>query len=148
MMRIVPAEPLHLADIVSIEQMVQPVGWSAKAFEEELNEPHPSFVVFFEEQLSGYVFGQIHVDHGEVMNLAVAPLWQRRGAGKALLQTLLKADHAASIPWFLEVRVHALGAIALYEQLGFERIALRRGYFDRGASDALLMKKPPAAASF
>ena len=44
---------------------------------------------------------------------------------------------------FLEVDAANVAAIGLYDSLGFKRVGVRKGYYDRGAAgraDALLMR--------
>ena len=46
----------------------------------------------------------------------------------------------------LEVRVSNTGAIALYEQLGFEARGVRRGYYTDNREDALIMWREPTSS--
>jgi [ribosomal protein S18]-alanine N-acetyltransferase len=80
-----------------------------------------------------------------VMNVAVAPEYQRRGIASALLGRLfeLTADDDRR-GYTLEVRVSNAGAIALYERLGFEQRGIRRGYYTDNREDALIMWRDPA----
>jgi len=42
---------------------------------------------------------------------------------------------------FLEVRVDNEGAMKLYERSRFVRVGMRRGYYDGGRVDAVVMRK-------
>ena len=56
----------------------------------------------------------------------------------ALLNALLSA---AKGDVFLEVAETNHGAISLYSKLGWQRIAVRKGYYGAGSVDAVVMKK-------
>ena len=43
---------------------------------------------------------------------------------------------------FLEVRESNTPAIALYESLGFEKIGVRKGYYDKPKEDAVIYRLP------
>jgi ribosomal-protein-alanine N-acetyltransferase len=84
------------------------------------------------------------VDAWHVMNVAVADSHRRRGIGSALLERLF--DVTSTDPrrgYTLEVRVSNVGAIRLYERLGFEARGVRRGYYTDNREDALIMWREP-----
>jgi ribosomal protein S18 acetylase RimI-like enzyme len=74
----------------------------------------------------------------------VAPDLRRRGVARALLtMLLLRARRAGMLHAFLEVRPSNAPAMALYESMGFQRIGLRRGYYQAqaGREDAIVYRK-------
>ncbi|MGH4016994.1 MAG: ribosomal protein S18-alanine N-acetyltransferase [Pseudonocardiaceae bacterium] len=77
----------------------------------------------------------------EVHTLAVDPMYQGKGIGRALLRALL--DHAAGMAVFLEVRTDNEPAIALYHSEGFTVIGTRRGYYRPSGADAFTMRREP-----
>ena len=77
-------------------------------------------------------------DEAEILNLAVEPVWRRRGVGSALLDAVQKQACGAI---FLEVAEHNLPAINLYRKLGWEETGVRPGYYDHGTVNAVVMKK-------
>ena len=77
-------------------------------------------------------------DEAELLNLAVDPAYRRHGVASRLLRTLLR-EVAGTV--FLEVAENNPGAIALYQRLGWEAIATRRGYYEMGKINAVVMKK-------
>jgi ribosomal protein S18 acetylase RimI-like enzyme len=81
---------------------------------------------FFEKNYQGFIVYQISDDMVDITGLGVAPHVQRQGLGKALLHTLI--EHHPLKRFFLEVSVHNTGAIAFYEQQGFQKIQLRPLY--------------------
>ncbi|MHB1023272.1 MAG: ribosomal protein S18-alanine N-acetyltransferase [Acidobacteriaceae bacterium] len=95
--------------------------------------------------LVGYAVGKVLSIASEVSaeleNLAVATSARRQGIGYALCEAVVGwcRDHQAA-ELELEVRISNAAAIHMYEQLGFRRTALRRGYYLQPPEDALLMK--------
>jgi ribosomal-protein-alanine N-acetyltransferase len=92
-----------------------------------------------EEQSAGFLaWRQVSEQEAEVLNLGVHPDWRRRGVGSALLDAV---RDAASGDLFLEVAETNAAGIALYESAGWERVALRLGYYASGTINAVVMKK-------
>lgn len=90
--------------------------------------------------------------HVRMLGIAVAPGWQGRGVGSALLERLLHwADRWAGV-LRIELHVHAdnLRARALYERFGFREEGLHRAYTLKDGrwtdawSMARLHPQPPA----
>ncbi|WP_373034330.1 ribosomal protein S18-alanine N-acetyltransferase [Streptomyces sp. NRRL B-2790] len=93
-------------------------------------------------------------DQADVQTIAVARALQGTGLGARLLTELLKAATAFECAEvMLECRVDNVRAQKLYERFGFEPIGFRRGYYQPGNVDALVMRLTtespggPAAAS-
>jgi ribosomal-protein-alanine N-acetyltransferase len=77
-------------------------------------------------------------DEAELLNLAVDPDWRRRGVAKSLLAALEARAHGEI---FLEVAEPNVAAIALYAAAGWEPIGIRKGYYQVGRINAVVMKK-------
>jgi [ribosomal protein S18]-alanine N-acetyltransferase len=140
-------EAEHLDDVEAIERESYPTPWSRSMFDAELRKPSSLALGAFSEGgvLVGYAFVSRYVDAWHVMNVAVAHAYRRRGIAVALLERLFEVT--ATDPrrgYTLEVRVSNTGAIALYEQLGFEARGVRRGYYTDNREDALIMWREPA----
>jgi len=130
-----------LEEIDAIEQRAYPTPWSRTMFASELAKPTSICLGAFEgDQLVGYIINSRYVDAWHVMNVAVDPDFRRRGVATRLLARLFElTEHDGRRGYTLEVRVSNAGAITLYEQLGFERRGLRRGYYTDNREDALIM---------
>jgi [ribosomal protein S18]-alanine N-acetyltransferase len=131
----------HLGEIEEIERNAYPTPWSRTMFASELAKPTSICLGAFEgDQLIGYIVNSRYVDAWHVMNVAVDPSHRRRGIATRLLERLFELTKADGRRGYtLEVRVSNLGAITLYEDLGFERRGLRRGYYTDNREDALIM---------
>lgn len=132
--------------VEEIEQASYPTPWSRAMFVAELRKPSSLAVGAFSEEdvLIGYAFISRYVDAWHVMNVAVAPSHRRRGIARALLERVFEVT--AIDPrrgYTLEVRVSNVGAIRLYERLGFESRGIRRAYYTDNREDALIMWKGP-----
>ncbi|GHJ93144.1 ribosomal-protein-alanine acetyltransferase [Streptomyces sp. NE5-10] len=92
-------------------------------------------------ELAGYAGLAAAGGLGDVQTIAVArPQWGT-GLGARLLTDLLQ--HATAFECdevLLEVRVDNTRAQKLYERFGFEPIGFRRGYYQPGNVDALVMR--------
>ena len=133
--------------VEEIERASYPTPWSRSMFDAELRKPSALGLGAFSEDgvLVGYAFVSRYVDAWHVMNVAVALSHRRRGIASALLERLFEVT--ATDPrrgYTLEVRVSNLGAIKLYERLGFESRGIRRGYYTDNREDALIMWREPS----
>ncbi|MDQ1038204.1 ribosomal-protein-alanine N-acetyltransferase [Streptomyces sp. V3I8] len=78
---------------------------------------------------------------GDVQTIAVAREHWGTGLGALLLTELLRAATAFECTEvLLECRVDNIRAQKLYERFGFEPIGFRRGYYQPGNVDALVMR--------
>jgi ribosomal-protein-alanine N-acetyltransferase len=139
---------LSLSDLNAIEEIERasyPTPWSRSMFAGELAKPTSLCLGAFEDdQLAGYLIISRYVDAWHVMNIAVAPEFRRRGIATALLEKLFELTEDGSRRGYtLEVRVSNLGAIKLYERLGFTGRGIRRGYYTDNREDALIMWRDP-----
>lgn len=90
--------------------------------------------------LAGFVIGRPVADEFEILNLAVAKAFRRRGIATQLVSaTLNEAAVAHARQVFLEVRASNQGAIALYMRLGFRVCGRRPNYYRDPLEDALLL---------
>jgi ribosomal-protein-alanine N-acetyltransferase len=118
--------------------------WSAGIFWSELaGWPGTRHYVVAERDgvVVGYA-GLAVTGDADVQTLAVSPREQGRGLGRLLLADLLEEAgrrHAPAV--LLEVRADNTAAQALYASAGFSEIARRRGYYDGGRVDALVMRR-------
>ena len=130
-----------LDQIMAIEQVCFPTAWPRQVFEMELKSPR-SFtrVSKLGDMVVGYVVAWTVYDEGHILNIAVLPEFRRMGIGEDLMTDCLdyfSRRHAKYA--LLEVRTSNIGAIKLYEKLGFNSIGIRRGYYNDTGEDALVM---------
>ncbi len=140
-----PVSAADLDELLAIELSAYSHPWSRGNFADSLVAGH------WAERLDdaagallGYFVALPGVQELHLLNLSVAPPWQRRGHGRTLLQRvralgLARGDEGL----WLEVRPSNLPAIGLYRQFGFDQVGLRRAYYpdaDGQREDALVMK--------
>ncbi len=100
------------------------------------------------EQVVGYAGLAVNGAEADVQTVAVSPDAQGRGLGRLLLDALVaEAARQGATSVLLEVRADNPAAIRLYERTGFERIALRRRYYQPGDIDAHVMRLRPVPAA-
>jgi ribosomal-protein-alanine N-acetyltransferase len=127
-----------------IETALFPDSWSVETFWSELAhvpETRHYLVAEREGRLVGYA-GLVAVGRqSDVQTLAVAAEEQGHGVGRLLLAALLTEARRRDVgEVLLEVRAENTAAQALYAAAGFERIAVRRGYYQPGGTDALVLR--------
>jgi ribosomal-protein-alanine N-acetyltransferase len=126
-------------------------AWSRDAMRSELASPHSYYLVAVSEsqaaehsdEIDGYagLRAPISAQQADIQTIAVAPGARRSGLGKTLMRQLLtEARQRGAHEVFLEVRSDNPGAQALYEQLGFEQIAVRPHYYQPDDVDAVVMR--------
>ncbi|MEU5364783.1 ribosomal protein S18-alanine N-acetyltransferase [Streptomyces sp. NPDC005925] len=92
-------------------------------------------------RIAGYAGLAAAGDTADVQTIAVARDQWGTGLGSRMLTELLKAATAFECAEvLLECRVDNVRAQKLYERFGFEAIGFRRGYYQPGNVDALVMR--------
>lgn len=136
---------MRMADldaIMAIEPQIYPYPWTRGNFSDSLNSGYTAETLLRDEEIIGYSLMMLVLDEAHLLNLSVAKTYQKQGLGRALLEHMVdvaRSKQMANI--FLEVRQSNLSAIALYENMGFNEMAIRRKYYpaDNGREDAVLM---------
>jgi [ribosomal protein S18]-alanine N-acetyltransferase len=148
----VALRPMRWWDVpaaLTIECALFPDPWSEGTFWSELaGVPETRHYVVAESggELVGYagLFATRHT--ADVQTLAVAADRQGAGLGAMLLTALLdEARWRAAGEVLLEVRADNETAARLYARFGFERIGVRRGYYQPGRVDAVVMRRRSSA---
>jgi ribosomal-protein-alanine N-acetyltransferase len=136
-----------LSAIETIERLSYRTPWSRSMFAGELAKPSSVCLGAYDAHtgaLIGYAIVSRYVDAWHVMNLAVEPVYRRRGVGTALLERLFEATAGDGRRGYtLEVRVSNTGAMRLYERAGFRARGIRRGYYTDNREDAIIMWRDP-----
>ena len=130
--------------VMLLEETVFKAGsWSKEAMLGELESPNTYYLGYFDDSLIAYaglstIPGSFSSD---IQTIAVAERARGKGLGRLMMGELLKRARAqGSEQVLLEVRVDNEVAIQLYSSLGFERIDIRKRYYQPENIDALIMR--------
>ena len=128
--------------IMAIEPHIYSHPWSRGNFSDSLTSGYSAWVLLDGAKIIGYALMMMVLDEAHLLNLSIAKAYQKQGLGRLLLEHMIsiaKRHNAANM--FLEVRPSNISAIALYENIGFNEMAIRRGYYPahNGREDAVLM---------
>jgi len=137
-----PMERTDLDEVLAVEQVSYPVPWKLEHFLQEIHSPLAfPFVAVVDGQVAGYLCLMSLFEEAQIMNIAVAPEFRRKGVARVLLDlAIATAREKGAENLVLEVRESNSAAIALYEGYGFQRYFVRKGYYE-GKEDAILMER-------
>jgi ribosomal-protein-alanine N-acetyltransferase len=95
--------------------------------------------------LAGFVLSRTVASEAEILTIAIAPSFRRRGVGGALLGTHIATLAAQGIEaLFLEVEAGNQAALALYRSFDFYQVGTRKGYYPKAgaiAAAALVLRR-------
>jgi ribosomal-protein-alanine N-acetyltransferase len=95
------------------------------------------------DTLVGYFVAMKGVDEVHLLNLTVAPEYQRQGWARVMLDALALWSRRQDAQWlWLEVRVSNMRAMQVYERHGYRRVGQRKNYYPNGPGqreDAVVM---------
>jgi ribosomal-protein-alanine N-acetyltransferase len=134
-----------LKSVLKIEEGSFSTSWTFNAFIYELlvNDKASYYTYKVENQIIGYIGFWVLDDDIHITNLAVAPIFRKKGVASQLINFV--TDEARRIivsRVSLEVRVTNQEAINLYEKLGFNKGKILKKYYkiEDGIEMFLLLK--------
>jgi len=131
-----------LDEVMEIEPHIYSHPWTRGNFADSLKSAHSAGVLLHNEKIIGYALMMMVLDEAHLLNLSISKPYQKQGLGRLLLEHMISIAQALNAAnMFLEVRASNISAIALYENIGFNEMAVRRGYYpaQHGREDAILM---------
>jgi len=133
-----------LQNVMEVERMCYPIPWSESVFEDSVTGSNECWLIEYGGVLSGHTVVSNVLDEVHLLNICIAPEFNRKGLGRVLLRHLIsKALERKATVFFLEVRASNRSAIDLYFSEGFNEVGLRPNYYPSekgsGREDALLM---------
>lgn len=129
--------------IMEIELASYPYPWTRGIFADCIQVGYDCWGLQAGRELIAYCIQNQAAGESHLLNLCVAPPWQRRGFASILLNHaigLARAQDCSSM--FLEVRPSNPAGKALYEKNGFVVVAQRPAYYRSavGREDAIVMR--------
>jgi [ribosomal protein S18]-alanine N-acetyltransferase len=139
-------EPLtaeRLEAVLCIEQQAYPHPWTRGNFNDAMASGYLGQLLMAGDALLGYFVAMKGVDEVHLLNITVAPAYQRQGWARVMLDALAIWARGQGADWlWLEVRVGNERAMAVYESHGYCRVGVRKAYYpaDHGQrEDAVVM---------
>lgn len=140
--------PADLDRVMEIELSAYPHPWTRGIFSDCIRVGYDCWGLQLEQRLAGYTILSHAAGESHLLNLCIAPAWQRRGLGSTLLRHAIRtAREQACLHMFLEVRPSNPAGIELYRRHGFAVVGQRPGYYNSGdgREDAIIMRLGLAA---
>lgn len=146
-----PITPLHferltpekLDDLMRVEESVYAKPWSRGNFLDAIKHDNWCQLLMNDGRLSGYFVAMMGFQEVHLLNLTVAPDFQKKGLGLHMLECLLMMSRTVNAQWiWLEVRVSNLRALSVYERFGFKKVGERKNYYpltNHQREDAIIM---------
>lgn len=137
--------PITEADLPRLaeleEELFAPDSWSTGMYREELRSADRTYLGL---EIDGVLVawgGVLRAPAAEILTIGVAPAFRRQGYATLIMRELLdSARQAGATEVFLEVRADDPGAQALYQNLGFAPVGIRRNYYPMSGKDAVVMR--------
>ena len=134
--------PLTLSDLPQVSDILEKSfsrPWRFPEISYFLSHPQGLSLGQFNAQggLEAYLFGLLVQGDFDLASLATRPENRRQGLSQSLLLCVMNRPDVSR--FFLEVASDNNSAQALYAKLGFEKIGLRKNYYE-GAKDAVVMR--------
>jgi ribosomal-protein-alanine N-acetyltransferase len=131
--------------VLAVERLAYGFPWTRGNFVDSLAAGYLAELLLAPDgDVVGYYLALPAVDELHLLNLTVAPAYQRRGHARELLDRLeQRARERGLRAIWLEVRTGNIRARTVYARRGYVDAGLRRGYYPAGAAgreDAVLMR--------
>jgi len=138
--------PMSMPDVAlvaAVERASYQFPWSEGVFRDCVRVGYLCRVVEAAGEIVGYGIMSFGAGEAHILNICIRSDLRGQGVGRSLLDYLLdRARDEYMQDVFLEVRPSNTVAVRLYEAIGFQRIGLRKSYYQAagGREDALVYK--------
>lgn len=132
---------LDLDAVLAIEKNCSVDPWPRTIFTSCLDR-HQCYVLSVDRRVVGFAILMFADVECQLLNIAIAPEFQRRGYGEYLLADLIESARLERAKeMILEVRYGNTAAQSLYQKMGFTVIGFRKEYYltPTGREDAHVM---------
>ena len=133
----------RLPQVLAIEQSAYTQPWTLVNFGDALDAGYQAQLLMGDAQLLGYFVAMRGVDEVHLLNITVAPAYQRQGWSRVMLDALALWARGQGAQWlWLEVRVSNTRAMHIYEAQGYRRVGYRKAYYPASngqREDAIVM---------
>ena len=135
----------NVDDLSAIDVLQKKDGfnsWSNQQLSDHL-QSNCNYVIEVDGQLVGFALFSVVIDEVELLNIVIDEWYQGHGLAQQLVHYCFSDFIKNNVQsCFLEVASSNAPAIRLYEKCQFEKVGLRKNYYQRGSSkeDALIMK--------
>ena len=131
--------------VLEVEQLAYAHPWLRLNFLDALRSGYQAQLLLAQDCLLGYFVAMKGVDEVHLLNITVAPPYQRQGWARVMLDALAIWARGQGADWlWLEVRAGHQRALEVYQAQGFARVGLRKAYYpaaDGAREDALVMSR-------
>ena len=131
-----------LDTVLRIEQTAYSHPWTRGNFEDSLASGYRLQGLVSDGQVRGYCVAMEGVQEVHLLNITVAPDFQRQGLACCLLDDLTQWSRTRGAQWlWLEVRQSNARALQVYARYGFRQVGVRKNYYPvrAGREDAVVM---------
>lgn len=125
-----PMTEASLGQVMEIEQRAYDFPWTRGNFADTLQVGHQAQLLRAGDELLGYFVAMKGFEEVHLLNLTVAPQFQRQGWAHVMLDNLAVWSRGQGAEWlWLEVRASNRRALDIYERHGYRRVGEREGYY-------------------
>ncbi len=141
--RFEPLQTRHLDRVLAVETRAYAHPWSVANFLDALLVGYQAQMLVADTTVIGYFVAMQGVEEVHLLNITVAPEYQRQGWSRVMLDALTLWARGQAAQWvWLEVRQGNGRALKVYEAHGFRQVGVRKQYYPAGnglREDALVM---------
>ncbi len=120
----------HLDAVLQVERQAYAHPWLRSNFLDSLQSGYQAELLLAGDTLLGYFVAMKGVDEVHLLNITVAPVHQRQGWARVMLDALAIWARGQGAQWlWLEVRLSNPRALQVYEAHGYRRVGLRKKYY-------------------
>ena len=141
--RFEPMTEAMLDAVMAVELAAYAHPWQRQNFADCLASGYQAQMLMAGDNLLGYFVAMKGFEEVHVLNIAVAPSYQRQGWARVLMEALALWARGQGVAWvWLEARAGNTRAIQVYQAHGFQQVGRRKQYYPASQGqreDALVM---------